>query len=226
MKFTKKNIDIVSFIFLFLVFLVLVTIIYIKRINYTQAEKDFIFLAKILKTETKNLSGKSEKLKRMTDWLHENVKHVGKYPPNFNGSSIPNVIRGGVGNCGYQSCNIIGFANLLGESDSRIYHSRKELGAYGQHAFAEIKVNNKWEVYDPDLIQYQLNEAGKVMGLRDMLVDTSQVENKLFKEIIVSMVKNKAYKVTGPWLKAPTPFGKAGYTNFEKKGMLYILRSS
>ena len=190
-----------------------------QQIDFMQTERDFIYLSNILYKETGHLKTNEEKLMQMTDWLHENVRHTSKYPSNFNGKGVVNVIKGGVGNCGYQSCNIAVFAALLGMDEHRVYNFQKEKGSKYQHAFAEINVQGKWQVYDPDLMQYQQDESGRVMGLRDMTNNSDLVEHDIFREIVDQFGNDENIMVLSKsWQPTPRPFGKDGYARFEHLG--------
>ena len=187
----------------------------------TSDEKDFIFLSRILKEQTKGIDDYAERLRIMTDWLHENVKS-GTYPPNYNPKGVANVIRGGLGNCGFQACNIICFAELMGIKDHQLVHSRKEWGAPGIHTFAEIWIRDRWIIYDPDKWQYIENNKGELVGIIDIITDTSSIKNKQAARWIYSTIKNEGNRVTPSWQKTPLPFGEDAYFHYEKFGMLFI----
>lgn len=188
------------------------------QFRFKRSERDFVYLANILYNETKDISSSQEKLVKMTDWLHENVKHVSPYPPGFNGKGVANVIRGGAGNCGFQSCNISVFADMLGHPDHRIYHYQKVRGSQWDHAFAEININGNWQVYDPDLMIYQRSSNDKeVLGVSNMKSNPELVKHKLFKDIITQTIPDP-FVVTKSWQPTPSPFGKDGYLEFAKQG--------
>lgn len=222
----KKTILNLLFVFLFTSILSFfsITAYQIQALNFSEAEKDFLYLAKILKSETKGLESIEDKLQKMTDWLHENVKH-GAYPPNFNGKGVANVIRGGMGNCGYQSCNIAAFAELLGFKEHRLIHNREEWGAPGMHTFAEIKIDNEWVLFDPDWWQYLTDKKENLIGVKEVIQDTSSVTNKEAAQFIFNTFKNKGYKITPSWQKTPMPYGDEGYLNYDKYGMAYIYKT-
>jgi hypothetical protein len=193
------------------------------QVDFTDQEEDFIYLSKIIKKETKHESNIEKKLELLTTWLHENVKHVGKYPKNFNGKGVPNVIRGGVGNCGFQSCNIACLAEILGYGNHRIFHTRKELGASGQHAFCEINIDGKWTLYDPDYWQVLKNKDGNLVGVVDVIKDSTQVPDvKGSNRFIHTAISKKAYKLTKTWQKSQLAFGQEGYSNYEQFGISYF----
>lgn len=222
----KKTILNLLFVFLFSSILSFfsITAYQIQALNFSEAEKDFLYLAKILREETKGLENIEEKLQTMTDWLHENVKH-GAYPPDFNGKGVANVIRGGMGNCGYQSCNIAAFAELLGYKEHRLVHNREEWGGPGLHTFAEIKIGNQWVLFDPDWWQYLKDDSGNLIGVKEVIQDTSSVLNKEAAQFIFKTFKNKGYKITPSWQKTPMPYGEEGYLNYDKYGMAYIYKT-
>ena len=122
----------------------------------TEAEQEWTYLAEILRAQTACMEDPEEKLQSMTEWLHANVRHVpgGRYPRTFNRKNIATVIQSGMGNCGYQSYNIVGFAQMLGFHQHRVLHHRAELGAPGSHTHAEIRVGDRWILLDPDKFLY------------------------------------------------------------------------
>lgn len=206
---------------LLLLSLLIVISFQITQITFTSSEKDFIFLARILKEQTKDIENYSERLRIMTDWLHKNVR-PGKYPPNYNPKGAANVIRAGLGNCGFQACNIVCFAELLGLKDHQLIHSRKEWGAPGIHTFAEIWIKDRWIIYDPDKWQYIENNEGKLVGIIDIMTDTSSIRNKKAACWIYSTIKNGGNRVTPSWQITPLPFGESSYFHFEKYGMPFL----
>jgi hypothetical protein len=197
-------------------------LIFSSNLKTTPQEEDFLYLADILKRETRGIDDDVTKLKVMTDWLHENVKH-GEYPPNFNGNGVANVIRGGMGNCGFQSCNISAFAELLGYKEHRLIHNREEWGAPGMHTFAEINMNGNWILFDPDWWQYIENNNGELVGIREAIQDTSQINKPEAAQFIYNTFKDKGYKITPSWQTTPMPYGENGYLNYEKWGSLFVL---
>jgi hypothetical protein len=192
-----------------------------SQIKFTSDEKDFIFLSRILKEQTKDIEDYSERLRIMTDWLHQHVK-PGKYPVRYNPNSVANVIRAGLGNCGFQACNIVCFAELLGLKEHQLIHSRKEWGAPGMHTFAEIWIEDRWIIYDPDKWQYIKNTNGNLVGIIDVMSDTASIRNKKAARWIYATIKNEGNRVTPSWQVTPLPFGDRAYFQFEKYGMPFL----
>jgi len=219
----KKKLSLSKLLVLLIVSLVISVGIKFIRMTYNTAEKDFLLLSEILKEQTKGIDNYADRLRVMTDWLHKNVKH-GKYPPDFNGKGVANVIRGGVGNCGFQACNIACFAELLGLKEHRIIHNRKEWGAPDIHTFAEVNVDGKWIIYDPDNWQYLKNKKGELVGIREVVKDTSSINNIRAAKWIYSSIMNKGYKITPSWQETPMPYGDEAYKDYEKYGMFYIYK--
>ncbi len=184
-------------------------------VELTEAEQEWIYLAGIMREQTSHIDDPAYKLKSMTDWLHENVKHVrgGKYPRTFNRKSLATVIQSGVGNCGYQSYNICGFAQMLGYNNHRILHHRKQKGAPADHTFAEIEVNGQWIVFDPDKFQYFEDESGELLSVEQIATDTSSW--------IGISERNQGYIETRS--SKPCPRTRFDYYDFERSGMPYVL---
>ncbi len=182
-------------------------------INFSQAEQDWLYLANIMVENTYCAADPVEKLRLMTNWLNQNVKHVpkGRYPRHFDGRSVVTVVKGGMGNCGYQSYNIVGFAKLLGYHNHRVLHHRKNLGAPGDHAFAEIKVGEKWVVYDPDKFLYFPDGDGDLMSVNDIAANEESW--------VGISIKNKGFKETKSPKKIPKAFD---YKQYEEYGMIYL----
>ncbi len=196
---------------------IVIVLMFVCTKHFSESEKEFLFLSDIIYSQTKDIEENQEKLAVLTDWLHENIKH-GKYPPTFDGSSVYDVIQGGVGNCGFQACNISVMANMMGIKKYRIFNFRKELGNPYQHAFAEIYVDNKWRIYDPDLIQYQ-KEDNNIIGFYEMIKDTTGITNPTMRKIFSAQRKAlpvKHYKLTSSWLPVPNDFGEGAYTQYER----------
>ncbi|MCB0686246.1 MAG: transglutaminase domain-containing protein [Saprospiraceae bacterium] len=183
-------------------------------IELSETEKEWVFLADILRSQTACIDDPAEKLVSMTEWLHANVRHVpgGRYPRSFNSRTIATVIKGGVGNCGYQSYNIVGFSQMLGYSQHRVLHHRKKMGAPGDHTFAEINIDGKWIIYDPDNFLYFRSVTGDLLSVDEVAADSSSW-------IGISMA-NKAFKETKSAKRLPKSEFK--YTNYELAGMSYI----
>lgn len=219
----KKKFSLFKLVLVVIVCILVVIGIKISRTTYSTAEKDFLYLSGILKEQTCNIDNNTERLRVMTDWLHKHVKH-GKYPPGFNGNGVANVIRGGVGNCGFQACNIACFAELLGLKNHRVIHNRKEWGAPDIHTFAEVNVDGRWILYDPDNWQYIKNNRGQLVGINDIMKDTSSIVNKKAAHWIYSTITNKGYKVSRSWQKTPMPYGANAYKNYEKYGKMFIYK--
>lgn len=217
----KKSLSLGKLLIIVLISAILAVSFKISRMTYSTAEKDFLYLSDILKKQTSGIDSKAERLRRMTDWLHVNVKH-GKYPPGFKSKGVANIIRGGKGNCGFQACNIACFAELLGLKEHRIIHNRKEWGAPGLHTFAEVNVDGRWIIYDPDNWQYILNNRGQLVGTADIVRDTSIIVKKDAARWIYSSIKNKGYKISKSWQDTPLPYGKKAYKKYEKYGKKYF----
>ena len=188
-------------------------------------EEDFLYLAGIINEVTKDVQANDEKLMLLTDWLHENVQH-GKYGPGFDGSSVSSVIKGGMGNCGFQSCNISVMADIMGLPKHRIFHFQPDLGASAKHAFAEVFVNGKWRVYDPDMCQYVMSE-GEVIGLSEMLKNPELIGHPTMRGLILAQAldtNNKQFKVTNSWQTTPQ-FEGLSYHEFECLKSPLLLKS-
>ena len=187
----------------------------IYSLKLTEEEQSFIFLAEILYGQTKGAQGKQEQLKVMTKWLHDNVRHVQFYPASFDGRRFVSVIKAGVGNCGYQAGNITSFAEMLGMMERRVYHFKRKKEGDLTHTFAEIKVDGKWQVYDPDLMLYQEDSQGHVLGLVEMRQQPEQIKNRIFYEVITQDTVNRV-EVTKARYRPPMPFGAQGYLTFAR----------
>ena len=184
------------------------------EVSLTEAESEWIYLAEIMRDQTECIQDPVVKLQRMTEWLHVNVKHIpgGRYPRSFNRKSIATVIQSGMGNCGYQSSNIVGFSQLLGYHQHRVLHHKKNMGAPGDHAFAEIKINDRWIIYDPDNFLYFSNDQGNLIGVDEVASDTTSW--------IGISVLNKAYHERRSAKNIPQT--RFNYSYYEKSGLAYI----
>lgn len=195
---------------LYLLFFVMST----GDVALNEAETEWLYLAEILRDQTSCMEDPAEKLRSMTEWLHVNVKHVpgGRYPRSFNRKSIATVIQSGMGNCGYQSYNIVGFGEMLGFTQHRVLHHRQKMGAPGDHAHAEIRVDGRWIMYDPDKFLYFTDEEEQLLSVQEVAIDADSW--------IGLSYNNNAYKETQSAKHAPrTDFV---YSNYEKAGMSYI----
>lgn len=201
---------------------VLGIIVSISLYQYSSEEEDFIFISQIIKENTDEFSDPIQKLKNMTLWFKENVKHTSQYPKDFNGKGVVNVIHSGMGNCEFQSCNIALVREYLGFPEHRIIHNRKEWGAPGQHAFAEIKIEDRWIIFDPDYWEYVTCKKGKLLGISDIYNFPHRVQDDKIRDWIITTVKNKGYKIGKSWQKTPKPYGEEGYIKYEKYGKLYV----
>jgi hypothetical protein len=144
---------------------------------------DFLYLADIVHRTTKNESSKTDQVKALTGWLSLNVKRVDQYPSGFDSRSVASVIRGGVGNCGYQAESIMYPSCFLGLKNFRRYWVGPESGSSYWHAFAEIYVDGKWGVFDPDMLVYIEKPDGSVMGLAEIIQNTDTVKHSAFRKI-------------------------------------------
>lgn len=182
--------------------------------DLTEQEQDWLFLAEILRDQTSCIEDPAEKLRSMTEWLRVHVKHVprGRYPEGFDQTSIVTIIKGGYGNCGIQSYNMVGFAQMLGYPKHRVLHHRKRKGAPGDHTFAEIHVNGRWIIYDPDKFLYFTDESDRLLGAEEVAADPeSWVGISLRNSGFITMESAK---------NAPTT--DFDYYRYEKMGMPYI----
>ncbi len=201
--------------------IVLVIVFNARMVQLTPDEKDFIYLSRILKQQTRGIDDVTERLRIMTHWLHDHVTS-GEYPPQYNPKGVANVIRTGLGNCGFQACNIVCFAELLGLTDHQLIHSRTEWGAPGIHTFAEIWIDDRWIIFDPDKWLYIENNTGELVGIIDIITDTSSITNKEAARWIFSTIQSEGNRVTPSWQETPLPFGRDAYFHFEQCGLAYI----
>lgn len=222
-KILNKVPDLLKILGLVIVVFIIIFAVKVRQMTYTTEEEDFLFLSEILKEQTQGIDSKVERLKIMTDWLHKNVKH-GKYKKGYNGIGVANVIREGMGNCGFQACNIACFAELLGLNKHVIIHNRKDSGAIADHAFAEINIDGKWILFDPDKWLYLKNKNNKLLGVTDVVEDTTSVDKPDAAKWIFHTIVNNGYQTRSSWQKTPMPYGSDGYFNYEKYGMFYIYK--
>ncbi len=181
--------------------------------------EDFLYLAEIVKTATIGKASQGEQIKALTEWLATNVKHSSAYPGWFDGSSVASVIRGGIGNCGYQANNIITLSKYLGVRNYSRYWVSKQTGCNYDHTFAEMTVDGKVGVFDPDLLLYQQGEKGEILSLREMVREPSVVENAIFREIVSEIKENPSIlRKSIILIEAPMPMGNDSYNIYLRHG--------
>lgn len=192
----------------------------------SQEEEDFLFLADIVKTATNGKIGQTEQVKALTAWLAANVTKTSQYPgwersgyPEwFDGSSVASVIRGGIGNCGYQANNIIVLSRYLGIRQHQRYWIGQESGSAYEHAFAELIADGRPGVYDPNILIYQQNDDGVVLGLRDMLIEPDRVGHELFRKIVHEIQEKPHILRLTALPETPEPFGEDSYAAYIRYG--------
>jgi hypothetical protein len=180
-------------------------------------QQDFLYLAKIIDRQTHVGQTKSESIRVLTDWLAENVLSTSKYPgwgrndaypPWFNPRSVATVIQGGIGNCGYQANSIIEFAQYLGVRQARRYFVGEITGSDFEHAFAELRVDGRWELYDPNMVRYVIGEDGYPMSLDRLVSANSHVPHLGFRLIIEELRASPSVLALTPVTPARLPFGE------------------
>lgn len=183
--------------------------------------QEFLYLAKILGAVTDGKKTQKEQLKALTEWLAENVKKVDKYPDSFDGSSSARVIKAGIGNCGLQANNILTFAQLLGIKKLKRYSISRRTGGNLEHTFAEILVDGRWGIFDPNSLIYVETPSGTIASLQLMLADPELAgNNKYFQRVIEEIrINGKALRQTNI-LTAPMPFGENSYNFYRQYGSL------
>ena len=190
---------------------------------------DFFFLASIIHKETSQEQTDSEKLATLTDWLSTNVLSTWKYPgwgkaseyPEwFNGRSAVTVIKGGIGNCGYQTENIIALAKVLGVTRFKRHYLGKETGSKHWNTFAEIYVDGSWRVYDPNTLLYIKAHHHGVLSLAQILSGRFSISNIVFESIANELKEHPAVLQTvetkGPQLYLP--YGIDSYFYYDALG--------
>jgi hypothetical protein len=78
----------------------------------------------------------------------------------------------GFGLCGDMATSYVALARTAG------YESR--VWSLGGHVVPEIKVDNRWQVYDPDLGVYYRNRDGTVAGVEQLAADPTLVSDPAF----------------------------------------------
>lgn len=174
-----------------------------------QDQQDYLYLAGIVYEATKDKESVAEQLMAVTDWLAENVAEVQEYPDWFDGSSVASVIRGGVGNCGYQANNIIVLAQYLGVFENRRYWVNAETGSRYMHAFSELVVDGRAMVFDPNNLRYALGADGVPLSLGNIVRNPSLVREGLFRKVAEEIARSRRVLRSGIAInKAPMPLGE------------------
>lgn len=195
-------------------------------VDLTQESKEFLYLANIVDTVTEGKNSDIEKVKALTNWLSVNVKHAeGKYPFSQSTCTVAQVINSGVGNCGLQAENIIALSRYLGVKDDgmRKLHVSRKTGSSFFHTFAEITLEGKPRIFDPDLVGYVEDKNGAVLGLYEIIANPDLVENKTFKEIAIEARKRRTTVVPVPFernFETPMPFGQKSFDFYKKNGAI------
>ncbi|WP_057832652.1 transglutaminase domain-containing protein [Colwellia sp. TT2012] len=211
----------------FFIALSVVLLSYTSLSDLDSDEKDFLYLASVVKEATKGKVTLEEQLKALTKWLAQNVIKTSEYPgwekegyPDwFDGSSVASVIKGGIGNCGYQANNVITLSRYLGISQYNRFWVGKSSGSTFEHAFTELVVNGKGHVFDPNILIYQEDEEGNVLGLKEMVNEPSLVKHATFRKIIAEIKETPSIlKATRAPENIPTPLGINSYAVYVSVG--------
>ncbi len=226
MKFIQESLVSTFYYFMALVFVLLG---YNTFSSLNQDAEDFLYLSEIVKTATTGKKTQVEQIKALTEWLATNVVKTTEfpgwersgYPDWFDGSSVASVIKGGIGNCGYQANNIITLSRYLGVKEHRRYWVGKASGSEHEHAFVEMIVDGKAGVFDPNILLFHENKIGEVLSLKTMIQDPSVVENESFRKIVTeirdkpSIVRMTNIPVT------PEPLGQNSYIIYLAIGKIF-----
>jgi hypothetical protein len=145
--------------------------------------EEFLYLANIVNQVTRDEHSMDDQLKALTNWLSENVKKVDRYPEWFDGSTVAKIIKGGVGNCGYQAHNLTALAQFLGLNEFKRYWTESKDIQF-QHTFVEIRINGHWGIFDPNMLGYIEHDDGRVMGLVEIVKNPSCIQHKTFERIV------------------------------------------
>jgi hypothetical protein len=213
-------------IFYFCVALTIVLLGYSWLVTLDQDSEDFLYLAGIVKTVTDKKETQEEKVEVLTEWLSTNVikttEYPGwerdEYPEWFDDSSVASVIKGGIGNCGHQANNIITLSRYLGVRKHRRYSVARMLGSKYEHAFAELLVNGKPRVFDPNILIFQKNKDGETLSLQDMVENPAVVENSEFRKIVAEIHDDPSVVMTTNNPMTPEPLGQNSYTIYSLIG--------
>ena len=174
-----------------------------------QDQQDYLYLAGIVHDVTKEHDSTVEKLMAVTDWLSVNVASVKEYPDWFDGSSVASVIRGGVGNCGYQANNIILLAQYLGVFENRRYWVNADTGSRNMHAFSELVVDGRAMLFDPNDLVYALGEDGVPLSLARIVRNPGLIGEGLFRNVAEEIAQSRQVLRSGILnRKAPMPLGE------------------
>jgi hypothetical protein len=189
--------------------------------------REFLYLARIVKHATKGTKTQTEQAKALTQWLATHVIKTTEYPgwekpdyPDwFDNSSIAAVIKGGIGNCGYQSSNVIALTRYVGIEEYRRWIFNKSTGSIHEHSFAELLVDGKMAVFDPNMLIYQENKKGEVIGLKEMIKNPSLIENQQFREIIQEIKHHPGILKSSTLPEKLIPLDKDTYNFFSNTGI-------
>ena len=165
--------------------------------------RQFLFNAGILERVVENQPSQSDKMKAITDWLHENIQH-GEYYPAMKLTNATESIKAGYGNCGIQGRNVIELAGYLGHKEHRLIRSKNP-----EHVVTEIKVNGRWELYDADSWKY-VERNGRVLSLQEISRSYKKIE-KLKEKVFFNketLGQLQYYSVKQPKLYPEIPVGE------------------
>lgn len=195
--------------------------------NIDRDAEEFLYLAGIVKEATGNKVTETEKVEALTEWLSENVKKTtdypdweqGGYPAWFDDSSEAAVIKGGIGNCGIVATCLTTLTQYLGIPTGNMRRlfvggPRTEF----EHVFAEIVVDGKPGVFDPNLLLYETDDHGVVLSLSEMIDDPARVSDETFRAIVIELSRKDKILMGTQILKAQMPLGENSYKMFESYG--------
>ncbi len=155
--------------------------------------RQFLFNAHVVGKIVENQETQRDKVKAITDWLHENIHH-GQYYPAVKLRNATESIKAGYGNCGIQGRNVVELASFLGLEKHRLIRSPDP-----EHVVAEIKIDGKWELYDADSWKY-IEQDGKVLSLKEIAKVYDQIdtlkENEYFKKPLKNRLQYTSIKVS------------------------------
>jgi hypothetical protein len=191
-----------------------------------QDTEDFLYLANVVQMATNGKDSKIEQVKSLTKWLSANVIKTTEYPgwersgyPDwFDGSSVASVIKGGIGNCGFQANNIIVLSRYLGIEEHRRYWVGKKSGSEYEHAFSELIIDGKPGVFDPNELGFQEDENGEVLSLKELVQNPSVIKNSFFKMIATEIKQNPSVLRVTNTPQTPEPLGKQSFIIYSSLG--------
>jgi transglutaminase superfamily protein len=193
-----------------------------------QNSEDFLYLAGIVEEATKGKTSQTEQIKALTNWLSTRVIKTTEYPgweridyPDwFDGSSVASVIKGGIGNCGRQATSIIVLSRYLGVQHYRVFRVAEEWGSAYEHVFAELVVDGKPGVFDPNSLIYEENQNGQVMSLEELLQQPDAIRDPFFKKIVSEIREKPQVLRQGETQFPPQPLGHNSYAIYVSFGRI------